>query len=583
MHFHIRTFIFTVILFRDEIFEEGSKISLFLFKEGDMLNLLRVIENEDGSYSPCAAKGEIPTAPVLEKIVENNGMQTNILKLREQMQNLSLRKQMRSSKGTGNDGESSKKSDLFVKESDNGVKVVWDSKCVGQKPIAYKLLNEYNTFPDKNMQVRENNFEAGEIALKEKHRTRSSLSALSQESLRKHSKPKSIYSENKGNDSITKQKYTNLNVTKSQQKVKKEKESGAASSSMQSDVKNSDKKFLEPSLETTANLQFARLMPKSSQDSLELKSDAQQIWEIHDTTERLKESTTCKIGVLKRHQSVDYAFDTKLSVDNSQRDLNCYKNTRDFEVFGGRNYYQLPQFISNPNTIPPNYAPKEERMCDYVVDSRFANGTIHRSPLYGRKPRSSEEKFRRTFECVPKIPQSSSFPSGASNIERLRNDYVENQTEYEEDVANDNFDSVCNLYNISCRSDGAGYNKLCLNSNKSAADTLNPLRLKTGTEESQDLAKEIKRIANLDNEREVQLGNLKLDNLPVISKKHLRCEQCNRRLNISNNYTCRCGRLFCAQHRYSEMHNCSHDYKTEGRIILARQNPLVVAEKLRKI
>lgn len=593
--------------FRGEFLGKGSKISLFVFKEGDMVNLLRVIENEDGTYSPYTDKGEEVAEPTIEKMVEDNGMLAKMIQLREKMQNLSMRRQMRNGKSSESEGEASSSStssssdDVFVKESGSSV---WDSKCVGQKPIAYKLLNECK-FPDKNLQIHENNFEAGEIALKEKHRTRSSLTAFPQETLQKYPKPKSLYSENKGSCSITKQKYTNSNVTKSQQKFKREKEGGGACSSVQADVKNSDKNFLEPtaSLESTTtdsaygNLQFARFVPKTSaqHDGLELEEDAQEIWEIHDSTERLKESATCKIGVLKRRQSVDYAFDAKLGVENSQRevaDLNCYKNS-DFEVFGGsRNFYQLPQFISNPSAIPPQYAPKEERMCDYILGNRFTNGSIRRSPLYGRKPQNSEDSNYKSFDSVPKIQQSS-FPSGASNIERLRNDYVENhhhQTEFEKDISNDNFDSVCNLYNIACRSDSAGYSQLCLYSNKSAA--ADPLRLKTSedTSASQDLAKEIKRIANQDSsnsscssERKVQLETVKLENLPAVRKKQLRCDQCNRKLNISNNYTCRCGRLFCAQHRYSEVHNCSHDYKTEGRLILERQNPLVVAEKLRKI
>lgn len=506
-----------------------------------MVNLLRVIENEDGSYSPYTDKGEEPMEPTFEKIVEDNGMLAKMMKLRERMQNLSVRRQQRKS----TDGLDS---DVFVKENN----IAFDSKCVGQKPISYKLLNECS----KNLQIHENNFETGESALKEKHRTKSGLTAFPHQ---EHTKPKSLYSESKGSCSITKQKYTCNNVIKTQQKLVKE-ENDASSSSLQSDVKNSDTNFLEEATDSSyGNLHFARLVlpdsadrPKSTQ-SLELEEDTQEIWEIHDSTERLmKESATCKIGVLKRRQSVDY-------VENSQSqvaDLNCLKNS-DFEVFG-RNFYQLPQFISNPSAIPPQYAPKEERMCDYILGNR----TIRRSPLYGRKPQNSEDNLKN----VPK----SSYP-----IERLRNDYVENQSE---DKTNDNFDSVCNLYNIACRAD----NSLCLYSNNnSEVETmaLNPLRLKT-SEETQDLAKEIKRIANQDSERKVQV---KLENLPVVRKKQLRCDQCNRKLNISNNYTCRCGRLFCAQHRYSEVHNCSHDYKTEGRLILEQQNPLVVAEKLRKI
>lgn len=499
---------------------KGSKISLFVFKEGDMVNLLRVIENEDGSYSPYTDKSEECVEPTFEKIVEDNGMLAKMMKLKEKMQNVSMRRQQRGGGRSAEGDESSSDPEVFTNFG----------KCVGQKPISYKLLKECTTFPDRNLQIHENHFEAGEIALKEKHRTKSSLTAFPQESLHKHAaptKPKSLYSENKGSFSITKQMYTKL-----------KKEGDGASCSVQSDVKNSDTNFIEPSLEGAdsgyGNLQFARLVPP---DGLELEEDAQEIWEIHDSTERLKESATCKIGVLKRRQSVDYA---KLGVENPQRevaDLNC----SDFEVFG-RNFYQLPHFVSNPSAIPPQYAPKEERMCDYILGNRFGNGTIRRSPLYGRKPQSNEDNF----------------PSGASNIERLRNDYVDGQTE---EIANDNFDSVCNLYS-----------QLCLYSNKSGG-------VKPG-EDSQDLAKEIKRIANQD---KVQVETVKLESLPAVRKKQLRCDQCNRKLNISNNYTCRCGRLFCAQHRYSEVHNCSHDYKTEGRLILERQNPLVVAEKLRKI
>lgn len=62
----------------------------------------------------------------------------------------------------------------------------------------------------------------------------------------------------------------------------------------------------------------------------------------------------------------------------------------------------------------------------------------------------------------------------------------------------------------------------------------------------------------------------------------MRCAHCNRKLNITNIYDCRCGRIFCAQHRYSEVHECAHDYKTEGRRLLAQQNPLVTAPKLAK-
>ncbi|XP_055609415.1 uncharacterized protein LOC129756528 [Uranotaenia lowii] len=69
---------------------------------------------------------------------------------------------------------------------------------------------------------------------------------------------------------------------------------------------------------------------------------------------------------------------------------------------------------------------------------------------------------------------------------------------------------------------------------------------------------------------------------PVKSKK-LRCAQCNRKLGVIMIMRCHCEKIFCAQHRYAEAHNCSYDFKLEGKKILERENPMVVAQKLPKI
>ncbi|EEB13978.1 conserved hypothetical protein [Pediculus humanus corporis] len=70
---------------------------------------------------------------------------------------------------------------------------------------------------------------------------------------------------------------------------------------------------------------------------------------------------------------------------------------------------------------------------------------------------------------------------------------------------------------------------------------------------------------------------------PLVVKKRMRCSQCRKKINITNSYTCRCGRLFCAIHRYSEVHNCHFDYKEEGKRILQETNPLIAASKLPKM
>ena len=48
-------------------------------------------------------------------------------------------------------------------------------------------------------------------------------------------------------------------------------------------------------------------------------------------------------------------------------------------------------------------------------------------------------------------------------------------------------------------------------------------------------------------------------------------------------FKCRCENLFCGLHRYSDQHDCTFDYKTEGRAKLEKDNPQVVGSKIRKI
>ena len=58
---------------------------------------------------------------------------------------------------------------------------------------------------------------------------------------------------------------------------------------------------------------------------------------------------------------------------------------------------------------------------------------------------------------------------------------------------------------------------------------------------------------------------------------------CRKKLTITNSFTCRCGDLFCPQHRHPETHACTFDYKTEGRKILEANNPMISIPKLPKI
>ncbi|EPS60974.1 hypothetical protein M569_13826 [Genlisea aurea] len=61
-----------------------------------------------------------------------------------------------------------------------------------------------------------------------------------------------------------------------------------------------------------------------------------------------------------------------------------------------------------------------------------------------------------------------------------------------------------------------------------------------------------------------------------------RCSACRKKVGLFG-FTCRCGASFCGTHRYPEKHGCSFDFKAAGRDAIAKANPVVKGEKLRKI
>nr|CAD1822442.1 unnamed protein product [Ananas comosus var. bracteatus] len=61
-----------------------------------------------------------------------------------------------------------------------------------------------------------------------------------------------------------------------------------------------------------------------------------------------------------------------------------------------------------------------------------------------------------------------------------------------------------------------------------------------------------------------------------------RCFMCRKKVGLTG-FKCRCGGTFCSAHRFYETHQCSFDYKTVGREAIAKENPVVKAEKIKKI
>ncbi|PKU29421.1 an1-type zinc finger protein 5-like [Limosa lapponica baueri] len=65
-------------------------------------------------------------------------------------------------------------------------------------------------------------------------------------------------------------------------------------------------------------------------------------------------------------------------------------------------------------------------------------------------------------------------------------------------------------------------------------------------------------------------------------QKKNRCFTCRKKIGLTG-FDCRCGNLFCAIHRYSDVHACPYDYKAEAAEKIRKENPIVIAEKIQKL
>jgi len=59
-----------------------------------------------------------------------------------------------------------------------------------------------------------------------------------------------------------------------------------------------------------------------------------------------------------------------------------------------------------------------------------------------------------------------------------------------------------------------------------------------------------------------------------------RCWTCNRKIGLTG-FQCKCEFFFCAEHRYSDRHECAFDFKAVGKQQLAKANPVIAPAKLK--
>lgn len=640
----------------------GTKVSVLVFKDGDIINLIRVIENDDSSCEKSTStkteSQESRPLGVYNKLQENNAMLAKITDLRKRMSDVSLKRHFKNSKP------------MEVEESTS-------VGCIGEKPVkvseedfeeklpyadaglSYRLLRQFRKDAESLLKLHESQFDEDEtedsddldealkvcedsIALKEKHRGKNSFyNILFQDpSLRPEKPLRASHCKSNGEPSVS-STFSNAARERSRGNEAREGLSDdgsvlsplynryghkyeskitlpditcdleispptSASSIAESiaiiddDTENEEKEVLSPigvpfagtmSMSkvparnsvrlTPLLLQNSSDRPKSNPDAVNLEEQAQEICDIFSGGEATENFSTKKLGLLKRWQSVDCSSEEVCNSNSARNAINIKENSDSSDYVIDRNCYVPSIFSTSPST-----SPKNDRISDLYFGNTLSSDKISRSPLYRRYSQIGNSSTEiGTNDTISKFNDNHSRGKLHSLSSTWGPLNIESRPKHNNEP-NTNCDNLLNIQPLT----GTLYN--LLSSRGSIAENrmeLNPLRIRSD-EESKVLASELKGLCSvsIDGDRKtinkIEVDTTKLENLPaIIDKKRMRCGECNKRLNITNMYHCRCGGLFCGQHRYSEVHRCNYDYKTEGRKLIEQQNPVIVADKLNKL
>ena len=80
----------------------------------------------------------------------------------------------------------------------------------------------------------------------------------------------------------------------------------------------------------------------------------------------------------------------------------------------------------------------------------------------------------------------------------------------------------------------------------------------------------------------ISLENNSDNQIDKVQANTSRCMTCNRKIGLTG-FQCRCEYYFCAEHRYSDRHDCTFDYKQLGKELLKKANPSVISSKIDSI
>merc|ERR1711915_211392 len=53
------------------------------------------------------------------------------------------------------------------------------------------------------------------------------------------------------------------------------------------------------------------------------------------------------------------------------------------------------------------------------------------------------------------------------------------------------------------------------------------------------------------------------------------CGKCNKKLKLLCDFSCRCGNVYCAKHRFHDQHDCTFNYRKKALEELKKSNPKI--------
>lgn len=70
---------------------------------------------------------------------------------------------------------------------------------------------------------------------------------------------------------------------------------------------------------------------------------------------------------------------------------------------------------------------------------------------------------------------------------------------------------------------------------------------------------------------------------PAIKDTKKKCAECNRSIKIVSEFVCKCGKVLCSKHKFSDTHKCEFDHRAAWKQTIQRHNPTIQSSKIEKI